>query len=299
MSASRTSERRNVVIKGSNTAYWVYSSSNQSPSEAAIPVILVHGFRGDHHGLELIASTVNSVCVIVPDLPGFGASSYFSDPGDESSILTTLGEWLHEFIGAVAQGPFVLVGHSFGTLVVSAALDAGSQPRETVLINPISSPALKGPNALLSKLALLYYQAARILPNRVGQRLLAHPLIVRVMSEVMAKTRDPELRSWVHDQHDRYFSTFADRDSLLAMFRASISHTVFEYADEFRMPTSIVAADRDDITPIAEQLRLQKTIAKAKLTVVPAVGHLVHYEAPTAASEVINEALVRVAADSG
>ena len=101
----------------------------------------------------------------------------------------------------------------------------------------------------------------------------------------MAKTRDRELRAWIHDQHDRYFSQFADSRTLLDAFRASVSHTVTEYADSFSGRTLLIAGDRDDITPLSEQLALAHRLEDAELRVVPNVGHLVHYEAVEYAAE--------------
>ena len=41
-------------ITNSSTAYWVYGNE-QAPKT----IILIHGYRGTHHGLELIAKELN------------------------------------------------------------------------------------------------------------------------------------------------------------------------------------------------------------------------------------------------
>jgi pimeloyl-ACP methyl ester carboxylesterase len=137
----------------------------------------------------------------------------------------------------------------------------------------------------MTLLANGYYKVASLLPETPSRTLLGHPLIVRMMSEVMAKTRDRELRAWIHDQHHQYFSRFADSRTLLEAFRASVSHTVTEYAAAFSEPTLLIAGDRDDITPLSEQLALAHRLNNAELRVVPGVGHLVHYEAVDYAAE--------------
>lgn len=280
--------RRDAQLSEDTTAFWEYGQRN------GLPVVLVHGFRGDHHGLELIAQKIVGARIIVPDLPGFGYSPSLTNT---EHTLSALGQWLVRFIAEVVpDSPYILVGHSFGTLVVSAALNEGANPAEVVLINPISSPALSGPRAFLSQLALLYYNLARAIPQRAGSALLRNRLIVRLMSETMAKTRDMPLREWIHDQHEQYFSSFDNRDSLHQMFRASISSTVRDFVSAFSMPTFIIAADRDDITPLAEQLKLARIIRGATLTVVPSAGHLIHYEAPDVPAALIQE---RVQALSG
>lgn len=265
-------------VLGITARAWQYGPASDGADAATI--IFVHGFRGDHHGLEGIAQelarTRPNARVIVPDLPGFGESPAVPGRTHDAALY---GEWLCAFAEAVAPEKFAILGHSFGTIVVTAALKHGLDPARAVLINPISSPALEGPQAVLTQLAIGYYRAADLLPERAARALLAHPLIVRGMSEVMAKTRDRELRAWIHGQHGAYFSRFADSRTLLEAFRASVSNTVIEDAAEYDMPTLIVAGEKDDITPLTKQLELQRRIADSTLRVIPGTGHLVHYEA--------------------
>lgn len=267
-----------VDTLGIPTRAWQYG-----PAEAAddsVTIIFVHGFRGDHHGLEGMAQELVRIRpnarVIVPDLPGFGETPAI--PGRTHDIVL-YGEWLRAFAAAVASDRFAILGHSFGSLVVTAALKNGLDPARAMLVNPISSPALEGPKAMLTKLAIGYYRVAGMLPERAARALLGHPLIVRGMSEVMAKTRERELRAWIHGQHGAYFSSFSDAGTLLEAFRASVSHTVIADAAVYQMPTLIVAGDRDDITPLPKQLELHQRISGSTLRVIPGTGHLVHYEA--------------------
>lgn len=289
-----SSQRFEVQVLGAPTRAWRYGA------EQGEPLLLVHGFRGDHHGLEplakAIAAELPELSVIVPDLPGFGESTAI--PGREHD-LTLFAEWLRAFAHEVAPGGFGLLGHSFGSLVVSAAVAQGLRPGRLMLVNPISSPALKGPQAAMTQLAIGYYRAADLLPQRAARGLLGNPLIVRVMSEVMAKTHDAELRAWIHDQHSRYFSTFSDPATLLQAFRASVSHTVLEFADAFDMPLLIIAGERDDITPLPKQLELQHRVPGARLNIIPGTGHLVHYEAVDDAASFVRGFLRETQTDTG
>ncbi|RIJ17352.1 alpha/beta hydrolase, partial [Clavibacter michiganensis subsp. insidiosus] len=176
------------------------------------------------------------------------------------------------------------LGHSFGSIVVAAALADGLPSPRAILVNPIAAPALEGPRGILTRLAVLYYRAAAVLPERAGFGLLRNRAIVRVMSEAMAKTRDRSLRRWINDQHDRFFSAFSDRRVVLEAFRASVSSDVSTYAARVAVPVLLVAAERDDITPVAAQHRLQRLFADARLEVIPRVGHLIHYETPREAA---------------
>ncbi|MDN5888803.1 MAG: alpha/beta hydrolase, partial [Yaniella sp.] len=42
-------------------------------------LLAIHGFRGDHHGLELVIDGLSNCGVWTPDLPGFGASPAMPD----------------------------------------------------------------------------------------------------------------------------------------------------------------------------------------------------------------------------
>ncbi|MGO2659852.1 alpha/beta fold hydrolase [Mycetocola reblochoni] len=247
-------------------------------------LILVHGFRGDHHGLELIAEQLGGRNVIVPDLPGFGEAP----PLHREHSVEAYAEWLVGFHAAVdPEGDSDVLGHSFGSIIVSAAIAKGLAPRRTVLVNPIASPALSGPRSVLTALAVAYYRVGAALPARAGNAILSSPIIVRVMSEVMAKTPDRELRRWINEQHAAHFSAFATRDVVLEAFRASVSRTCLDDATANHTPTLLIAAEKDDISTVEDQRVLQRSIPDARLEVIPGVGHLIHYEAPTTAAALI------------
>lgn len=268
-----------VVVAGVDTAV-VEHGAPEAP-----PLVLVHGFRGDHHGLEPVAAHLPGVRSILPDLPGFGASAALPH-----GTIEAYADWLVALVAELAPGAAVL-GHSFGSIVVAHAAARGLDARRIVLVNPIASPALQGGSRLGSLAALGYYRAAAALPERAGLALLGAPPIVRGMSAFMAKTRDRALRTWIHDQHDRYFSRYASRQAVLEAFDASIRHTVGEVAGAIRQPVQLIAADRDDITPIAHQHRLRGAFPDARLSVLTGVGHLVHYERPREAAAVVRRFL--------
>ena len=271
-------ERREAAVLGGTTAYWVYG-----PHDADTTVIAVHGFRGEHHGLEPVVAHLPDVRIISPDLPGFGETPPL--PGVRHD-LDTYGRWLREFAATVSPGA-VILGHSFGSIVVSAAVAGGLATPRVILVNPIGAPALEGPRGLLTRLAVFYYWAGARLPKRAGDALLRNGLIVRVMSESMAKTKDADLRRFIHDQHDTYFSRFADRDVLHDAFVASVSNDVREFAPRIAQPTLLVAAVRDDITPIEAERHLATLFPDADLVEIDDVGHLIHYETPAAAATAI------------
>lgn len=274
--------RSEVEVLGGTTAYWTYG-----PEDAETTVIAVHGFRGEHHGLEPVVAYLPGLRVIMPDLPGFGETAPV--PG-RAHDLGLYSEWLRGFSSGVAPGA-VILGHSFGSIVAAAAVADGLETPRLILVNPIGAPALEGPKGVMTRLAVLYYALGARLPEGTGTALLRHPAIVRVMSETMAKTRDGGLRAFIHDQHDRYFSRFADRSTLRDAFVTSVSNDVRQSAPKISVPALLIAAQRDDITPIEAERRLAGMFPDATLVELAGVGHLIHYEAPAEAAAAIRRFL--------
>ncbi|MFW0775737.1 alpha/beta fold hydrolase [Paenarthrobacter nitroguajacolicus] len=283
-SLSRRRHASEVEVDGSKVAYWTYESVTVTPMTRTI--LVIHGFRGDHHGLLRVADQLPEMRIIMPDLPAFGSSEPFAH--DEHSV-ERYGKFISAFMNALAlDGKTVLLGHSFGSIVAShfAAANPGTV-YPLILINPIAAPALEGPKGTMTKLAVLYYQASAKLPRALGLAVLRNRAIVRIMSITMAKTKDKALRRFIHGQHDAYFSAFADRKSLLESFKASVSGNVAEVAEQLTLPVLLVAGEKDEIATLPNQHKLMKRLPDAKLEVIPDVGHLIHYETPVPAAEAI------------
>ncbi|MFF2243933.1 alpha/beta fold hydrolase [Arthrobacter sp. NPDC058130] len=277
-----------VDVDGARIAYWVYEPVRVTAETRTI--LVVHGFRGDHHGLLRVADQLAEMRLIMPDLPGFGGSAAFEQT--EHSV-TAYGSFLGGFMAALGLGAdTVLLGHSFGSIIASHFVAANPDAvAELILVNPIAAPALEGPKGLMTKLAVLYYEAAARLPRRLGLGLLRSQAIVRVMSVAMAKTGDKDIRRFVHAQHSAYFSSFADRDSLLQAFKASVGSNVSEVAAELTLPVLLIAGEKDEIALLADQHKLAARLPDGRLEVIPGVGHLIHYETPEPAARYIRRFL--------
>jgi pimeloyl-ACP methyl ester carboxylesterase len=277
-----------IELNGSTVAYWTYEPVLATDDTRTI--LVIHGFRGDHHGLLRVADRLPEMRIIMPDLPGFGSSAAFA--AVEHSV-EQYGAFISRFMAALGLGPeTVLLGHSFGSIV--AAHFVAAHPGTVtplILINPIAAPALEGPKGIMTKLAVLYYRLAARLPATLGLALLRSPLIVRVMSEAMAKTGDKDLRRFIHGQHHSYFSAFADRDSLLESFTASVSGHVAEVAAKLTLPVLLVAGEKDEIATLPDQHHLAMLLPDGVLKVIPGVGHLIHYETPGPAAGFIRSFL--------
>ncbi len=264
---------------GNTTAYWTYHDSSLPT------IVMIHGFRGTHHGLDLITKALPDFHIIAPDLPGFGASQ----PLSEEHTLGNYTKWLEAFIKdlALPKTP-VLLGHSFGSIITSSYASAHPDTiSKLILVNPIGAPALEGPKATLTRLAIVYYLLGQKLPPRLAHAWLSTKPIVMVMSSTMAKTKDRQLRAFIHGQHLQHFSTFANPRVVAEAFATSTRHTVRDVAKTIATPTLLIAGDQDDITPLHKQHELVRLFPNATLEVIKGVGHLTHYETPERVAKLI------------
>jgi len=127
---------RDLQLLGSRTRYWEYGTPSSGPT-----IVVVHGYRGDHHGLEPVVRLLSDFHVISPDLPGFGDSTPMTD---RPHSIAGYEDWLRAFLEATGLGGSILLGHSFGSIVVAHAVAGGVPASAVILVNPIADdPAIE------------------------------------------------------------------------------------------------------------------------------------------------------------
>lgn len=243
-------------------------------------ILLVHGFRGDHHGLLGIAGALPEARFVLPDLPGFGKAK----PLNNKHSIENYSRWLIDFVEKA--GPFdAVLAHSFGTLILSRALADGLNVDRILLQNPITTSQKGG---LINSLADTYYELGR----REGSNLLRSQFVVRAMSVALTTSWKPGVRKFIHAQHSAHFSTYATNHSVYEGYQAATSSNVLDYAQHLPNKTFIVAGERDIVAPIAGQRKLAEA-SGAELKVIPKTGHLTHYEKPAEVAGSLAELLER------
>lgn len=267
-----------VKINGSTVHYWVFNPAKPKT------IVMVHGFRGTHHGLQRVIDKLPDYKIIVPDLPGFGDST----PLNTTHTVDAYVDFLHEFIKKVTTKKPALLGHSFGAIVASHYAATHPQSiQQLILLNAIAAPVLNGPRKVASSLAVAFYWMTQKLPPKQGRALLGNRAIVLGMSAFMTKTKDKTLRKEIHQSHLQHFSTFYDTKTLNQVFKTSITHTAADRAEQISVPTLIIAGELDDFAPLKGQYALVEKIHDARLIVIPHVGHLTQHEAPDQAAKAI------------
>jgi pimeloyl-ACP methyl ester carboxylesterase len=97
------------------------------------PVVLLHG-AGEFaaNWLRVLPDLVRTCRVVVPELPGHGASAVTGDPPDAGRVAA----WLGELIERTCPSPPALVGHGLGGAIAArAAIDQGDRIARLVLVD--------------------------------------------------------------------------------------------------------------------------------------------------------------------
>lgn len=298
---ARAGERRTVPVNiaggGTEIALWHYQPSG-TPREAdyAGPrrgkrprLLLIHGFRGDHHGMQLIVDALPEYEIFVPDLPGFGETVPVSRT--DGTRLTHSVDAFADVLEALAQelrlGPDdVVTGHSFGSIVVAAHIARSKrQWAGAGLIAPISDDIFRGRLLPGAAGVELYYRLCHVLPESWADRALRSRLVLGVTNLSMIVTNDPGITVFIREQHGRYFGRYADRRSLLEAYRASSRHTVTEYASSLDLPVLLLPGSQDQLSTLKGRTALRDAVADPlgrgpRMEVIRGSGHLLHYEKP-------------------
>lgn len=293
-------------------AVWHYMAPDTADPASASPVVMVHGFRGDHHGLALLADCLPDTEIYLPELPGFGHSPAFPDAEHTAAHYAAAVGNAVQALGLVhvpaggrraavqeraAPRP-LLLGHSFGSVVASRlAAETTDHWKGLVLINPICEPALAADGSpverTLARLAQGYYAVSAILPESLGMALLSSPVVVWFTGTVMAKTEDRNTLAYLHDQHQSHFSAFDHRQVLVEAYRSSITGTVLDVAEKLDLPVLLIAGAQDELGSVAGQEHLATRIStvspSVRLDMLEGVGHLIHYERAPQAAAIIRD----------
>lgn len=270
------------------------------PADAAVTVVLVHGFCLAHDNFVLQRRALlerfgDRIRIVSFDLRSHGRSDQSSA---ERATIDQLGADLYDVISTLAPGDrLVLVGHSMGGMTVLALADAHpelfaapSRVAGVLLLStstgrlasvtlglPSLMAKLRGP--LLPLLLRGVRRQSRIVErsrartsdvtwvflNRMGFGADADPALVEYVSRMIAATRAEVIAD--------FYSTLMDHDKLSALGHL---HDV---------PVAIMCGDRDLMTPPEHSRAMAAALPSATFTLVPDAGHQALMEKPALVDE--------------
>jgi 3-oxoadipate enol-lactonase len=241
----------------SNYFYDIQSSG--SPT-----VLLLHGLgvNSESWGMQAPALEGAGFRVLIPDMRGFGKSTY---PGGGVSIRDIAGD-MTKLLASLEIREAIIVGISMGGAVaLQIAIDTPSLVSRLVLINTFAClrPRQAG--------AWLYFATRFFLAHIIGVRTQART----VAKHLFPRPEDARLRDLFIEQISR-----ADPAGYRAAMRALARFDVSKRLAEIGVPTLVITGDQDTTVPREIQEKLATNIPCAQHEIVTGAGHAVTVEKP-------------------
>lgn len=271
-----------------DVAYWTYHDPKKPTC------VFIHGFTGSHEGFQYIIPEMKDFHIIVPDLPGFGESRL----GTEDFTIDELARNVNEFVRSLRlkQPPYIM-GHSMGGLVVASML--AQEPElfhpKAVLVSPVATKV----NYLDARkigefLGRLQFYLGKTVPG-AGPRLVKSRLISRISTAIILTANQPKLKKQIREHHYRNLDYISSIDFYYQLHVNINKKGAVDYAPKInkKFDVLIVTGDKDNVTPLATQKKLDAALKRSQLHVIDGVGHLLHYERPKEVAAAVTAFLSR------
>lgn len=262
--------------------YWTYHESTKPTC------IFIHGFTGSHEGFQYILPHLKDFHIIAPDLPGFGISPLTL----KTYTIDELAKATNKFVTDLnLQTPPYLISHSMGGLVAASMLSQNPElfNEKIVFISPVATKVNYLDSRKLGELlGRLQFFLGKTIPG-AGPRVVKSRLLSRIATKLILTTDDKALEKEIHGHHFKNLDYISSINFYHTLHKDINKKGAIDYAAEItkKFTPLIITGDADNVTPIKGEYLLAKAL-KAKLTVVPNVGHLMHYERPTEVAAAID-----------
>ncbi len=245
-----------VIINGKKYHY----AAGIPQSQAEHVIILVHGAGGNHrHWAYQTTHLGKKYLAIAVDLPGHGGSE-----GSSCDKIEEYADFIYDFAAHVTGTKFFLAGHSMGGAI---ALDF----------------ALRYPQQLHG--LVLVGTGARL---RVAQPILdtfaSGNRFYQLLEFAYGSAASTELLDLARKEMDNTDPIVYYND-----FTACDKFDVMDRLQEINLPTLVLAAGEDRLTPVKYSEFLAANISNARLEIIKQAGHMLMLEKP----EEVNSAIER------
>lgn len=264
-------------LPGGDVEVFTYHKTRQRP------LLVLHGFRGSHDGLERFAAALTGFRLIIPDLPGYGQSPPFRTRRHD---FAGYAKFLDELLDKLHLRSVDVLGHSFGATL--ALLWAARHPkplRRLVLVTPVVSA-----DTPTARIGELYYRVGAALPERPRRAWVGNAALNRMTSALLTSTDDRDLRQAIAREEKGNLDHLIPRveiESFLGFYRSDTSTA----ARAIAVPTLVVAAQRDRLASPRSVRTLAGEIPGAIVRTLPGVGHFVQNEDAPALARTVTEFL--------
>ncbi|MEO0999627.1 MAG: alpha/beta fold hydrolase BchO [Pseudomonadota bacterium] len=246
-------------------------------------ILLLHGTgAATHSWRDVLPRLIARAEVLAPDLPGHGFSAM---PSVYRLSLAAMAEDIGALCAAEDFRPDVIVGHSAGAAIALAmTLGGHARPGQIVGFGGALTPFRGAAGILFPAFARMLSMnplTARVVARTASDRSSVRRLIAGTGSRIDARGVDLYARLIAHPAHIR---------AVLAMMARWELDGLSIALPALATPTLLVTGGADRAVPEEETRRLANAWPAAEHRHVPALGHLLHEEAPGMAAEIILEA---------
>jgi pimeloyl-ACP methyl ester carboxylesterase len=233
-----------------------------------VPLLMVHGFGGDKESWLLLAAAMRrNRCIVIPDLPGFGAAGAI-DP--ERASAQAQARVLGSLLDHLGYARAHVVGSSMGGgIAIRFAVDAPARVSSMTLIGSV------GPVVKKSEVGLAIDRGE-------------NPLVVNDVDDLDRLMRlVTERRPPVTKSMRRFIAAdkVARRDAQMALFRGwnqprdgeGLAHIAL---GDVRTPALVIHGVKDRVIDKSTGEALAQQLPDARLELLEGVGHAPQLEAP-------------------
>lgn len=229
-----------------------------------VPLVLLHGFPHDRSlWRPQLAAAPPGVCVVAPDLPGFGESASLADASFDS-----WADGLAGLLDALQMERAIVGGLSMGGYL-AFAFWRRHPARVRALVLADTRPGADSDEARTNRRALQGLARAegaaavadRMITGMVGRTTREQrPAVVATVTAMMRRVSIPAIT-----------------DALDAMMEREDSTPTLE---TIRVPTLVLCGEEDVLTPVSESRAMHAAIVGSSLALIPSAGHVSNIEAP-------------------
>lgn len=240
--------------------------SDQKP-----PILLVHGFRGNHLGLAEFQKLLEAegYQVFNPDIP-----PAFNTQDETLPIFTDFtkdgyADFIANYILDKHLDHPILIGHSMGSILAAAAAEKYSHliHDKIFFLSPI---ATHPPKFILPLIPLMAF-----VPNK---------FIGYVCTEfLIASAHRPKKRQILDLTYKCSRKITSVRDEISAAF-FSMSHSISDF--NFKKQAYFIAGSKDRMNPSRKVREIAEKF-HAEVNFIPQTGHLINYEVPEKIAELV------------
>ena len=244
----------------------------------APPVVLLHGASGNLRDMQVALGDrlAARYRVILIDRPGHGWSDRPGAAADASpAAQATL---IHQALVALGVARPIVLGHSWaGALATAYALAYPAEIRALVLLAPVTHPWPGGIGWINDVVALpvLGPLIAHTLILPSGYFMLKPGVAGVFRPDIPPTDYGPDTGVALLLRPNEFIANAQD----LAGLKAFVRQQAPRYG-ELKMPVTIISGDKDPVVYTDIHSRaIARQVPQATLTVLPGVGHMVHYVA--------------------